>query len=92
MRWTSAKSEESETILDSFSELIRDPDFAAGAIHTGFIQEFLARREPSRERPDAELAQVLAAIAEAQKTKTAATSVAAASSNWLREGRSRLLR
>jgi acetyl-CoA carboxylase biotin carboxylase subunit len=78
--------------VEFFRELIRDPDFAAGAIHTGFIQEFLARKEPSQLLPDAELAQVLAAIAEAQKTKSAATSVAADSSNWLREGRSRLLR
>jgi acetyl-CoA carboxylase, biotin carboxylase subunit len=75
-----------------FRDLIRDPEFAVGAIHTGFIPEFLARREPPQKLPDAELAQVLAAIAEAQKTKAATTSVAAASSNWLREGRSRLLR
>ena len=48
---------------------------------------------PYRQRPDSELAHILAAIAESRKTKTAATSVAAESgSEWLREGRSRLLR
>jgi acetyl-CoA carboxylase biotin carboxylase subunit len=75
-----------------FQELLRDPDFQSGALHTGFIQEFLARRKPSQELPDIELAQVLAAIAESRKTKTASTSAATAPSNWLREGRARFLR
>jgi acetyl-CoA carboxylase biotin carboxylase subunit len=76
-----------------FRDILRDPQFAAGEIHTGFIAEFLARRPAAPSGPDTELAQILAAIAESRKTKTAATSVAAESgSAWLREGRSRLLR
>ncbi len=74
-----------------FASLMRDPGFAAGAIHTGFIQEFLDRRSIPEALPDAELARIVGAIAASQKTKTAA-GTRAASSNWLREGRSQLLR
>ena len=42
-----------------FMALMRDPEFAAGAIHTGFIQEFLDRRSIPETPPDAELAQIL---------------------------------
>lgn len=76
-----------------FRDILRDPQFAAGELHTGFIAEFLERRRPSDSDADTELAHILAAIAESTKTKTAATSAAAASSSeWLREGRARLLR
>ena len=76
-----------------FRDILRDPQFAAGEIHTGFIAEYLARRQAVPAGPDSELAHILAAIADSRKTKTAATSVAAESgSEWLREGRSRLLR
>jgi acetyl-CoA carboxylase biotin carboxylase subunit len=76
-----------------FRDILRDPQFAAGEIHTGFIAEYLARRQPVPAAPEYELAYILAAIAESRKTKTAATSVTAESgSEWLREGRSRLLR
>jgi acetyl-CoA carboxylase biotin carboxylase subunit len=76
-----------------FRDILRDPQFAAGEIHTAFIEEYLARRPTTYAGPDAELARIVAAIAESRKTKTAATSVAAESgSEWLREGRSRLLR
>jgi acetyl-CoA carboxylase, biotin carboxylase subunit len=75
-----------------FRALMCDPEFASGAIHTGFVQEFLARRSVPEMLPDVELAQILAALADSQKTKAAATEVATASSNWLREGRSDRLR
>jgi acetyl/propionyl-CoA carboxylase alpha subunit len=75
-----------------FAALMRDPDFAAGAIHTGFIQEFLVRRSIPEAVPDGELARIVGAIAASQKTKTATVTPAAASSNWLREGRSQRLR
>ena len=75
-----------------FSALMRDPEFAAGEIHTGFIADFLARRSKCEALPDAELARILGALAASQKIKRAANPSAAASSNWLREGRSQLLR
>jgi acetyl/propionyl-CoA carboxylase alpha subunit len=75
-------------------EIIGDPVFAAGDLHTGFIEEFFGRRQPAPELPDAVIAKVIAALAESRKTKTAATPErgTAGSSNWLVEGRSRLLR
>ena len=42
-----------------FSALMRDPEFAAGEIHTGFIADFLARRSKCEALPDAELAEIL---------------------------------
>jgi acetyl-CoA carboxylase biotin carboxylase subunit len=75
-------------------EIICDPEFAAGALHTGFIEEFFARRKPDEQPSDALLAKMIAAIAESRKTKSAATPERAAveASKWLTEGRSRLLR
>jgi acetyl-CoA carboxylase biotin carboxylase subunit len=76
-----------------FREILRDPEFAAGELHTAFITEFLERRSVTALDADVELAQVLVAVAESRKTKAAAVTAAAASgSEWLREGRSRLLR
>jgi acetyl/propionyl-CoA carboxylase alpha subunit len=75
-------------------QVFQDPEFATGALHTGFIEEFFSRRQPVSESGDAVLAKVIAALAESRKTKTAATPerAAAESSRWVTEGRSRLLR
>jgi acetyl/propionyl-CoA carboxylase alpha subunit len=77
-------------------EIVGDPVFAAGALHTGFIEEFFARREPLSETADGELAKVIAALADHRKKTAAATPERAAAgssaSKWLTEGRSRLLR
>ena len=75
-------------------EVIGDPVFAAGDLHTGFIDEFFARRKPVADLPNAVLAKVIAALAESRKTKMAATpsEPPLPPSNWLIEGRSRLLR
>ena len=76
-------------------EIVGDAEFAAGNLHTGFIEEFFARRRRAPELPEEGLARIIAAMAESRKTKTAAGSAPAAvasSSRWLQEGRSRLLR
>ncbi|HYP08039.1 MAG TPA: acetyl-CoA carboxylase biotin carboxylase subunit [Bryobacteraceae bacterium] len=75
-------------------EIIGDAEFAAGALHTGFIPEFFERRKSSTLPSDTEFAQMVAALAESRKTRTAATPerAAAAGSNWLIEGRNRRLR
>ena len=38
-----------------FRDILQDPQFAAGAIHTGFIAEHLARRQAVPPGPDSEL-------------------------------------
>jgi hypothetical protein len=65
------------------------------SIHTDFIPEFFDRRTESKQCgvPDSAIAAVLAALAHSQKKKAGTNrSAANGSSDWLREGRSRLLR
>lgn len=71
-----------------FREVMHDPKFAAGDLHTGFIPEFFLRRELKEADPDTELAMMVAALAETKRAETPKY----AGSNWLREGRSRLFR
>ena len=79
--------------LEFFRGVMRDPSFGAADLHTGFVSQFLERHAPRESIPDGDLAAILAALAHSRKMKTAATSAAANnSSNWLREGRSRLMR
>jgi acetyl-CoA carboxylase, biotin carboxylase subunit len=82
-----------QTNVGFFREVMQDAEFAAGALHTDFIPEFFSRRTESDQCgvADSEIAAVLATLTHLQKKK-ASTSAADGSSNWLREGRSRLLR
>lgn len=81
-----------ETTAPFFREILRDADFQRGAIHTGFIEEFLARR--SSERPPLSGQMVAAALVAAVRSRPLDTSPVAPvrTSDWLLEGRSRLLR
>jgi len=51
-----------QTNLSFFREILADPEFRAGALHTGFIEEFFARRVKHDSLPER---QVVAAIAAA---------------------------
>jgi len=80
------------TNLPFFRQILEDPEFRAGHLHTGFIDEFF-RRTPPPEAP-AELAEIAALVAalhgNGRKPETAAP--AQAGSKWLQTGRSDLLR
>ncbi|HEV2690426.1 MAG TPA: acetyl-CoA carboxylase biotin carboxylase subunit [Bryobacteraceae bacterium] len=88
-----------ETNLAFFREILEDPRFRAGDLHTGFIAELFARRKPKpKPAADLELAAALAAAAQA-KNGQAETSGQPDHSNsqgdisrWLSEGRGSLLR
>ncbi len=79
--------------LEFFRGVMRDPAFQSADLHTGFVAQFLERHRRRASLPEVELAEIVAALAHSRKTKTAtASTVAGSSSNWLREGRSRLMR
>jgi acetyl-CoA carboxylase biotin carboxylase subunit len=81
------------TNIGFFKAILKDPEFRRGALHTGFIEEFLNRRpEPV---PDEDLP-LLAAIAAAVHQRNTRPAMSAASnqqqSRWLADGLRRLQR
>ena len=87
-----------KTNLGFFRQLLADKEFQSGALHTGFIDEFLKRRGPEREQP-AELDAVAALVAYAylSRRREAANNQMAAGADgsvnpWLAAGRDELLR
>ena len=81
------------TNLTFFRDLLRDEAFVAGHLHTGFLDEFMARRP--RHPPDSRLDHLAAAVAAVHTLDTAPSRVEPASvrsSCWLHEGRRFMLR
>ncbi len=82
-----------ETNLALFREILQDAQLREGRLSTGFVADFLARREP---RPQAsrelEMAVALAAGAASRNQRSEATSEPSATSRWRAEGRGELLR
>jgi acetyl/propionyl-CoA carboxylase alpha subunit len=80
------------TNIGFFRQILEDPEFRAGNLHTGFIEEFFERHQ--RPQPSAELVAVaaLAAAVHSQSRTAAAAQPDAPSSAWRQEGRSGLLR
>ena len=79
------------TNIGFFRQILEDPEFRAGNLHTGFIEEFFERNQ--RPTPSADLAAVAAlAAAVRSQSRTATAQPDAPSSAWRREGRSGLLR
>jgi acetyl-CoA carboxylase biotin carboxylase subunit len=83
-----------ETNVAFFREILGDPEFQRAALHTGFIADFLARRSrPQAPPPQLDLAVALAAAAGASRNGAKQERVESTTvNNWLRDGRSRLLR
>jgi len=79
------------TNLAFFRQILEDPEFQAGHLHTGFIDEFFARTDPPQ--PPEEL-RAIAALAAALHASAGGPSEAKAtnSSRWLATGREGLLR
>jgi acetyl-CoA carboxylase biotin carboxylase subunit len=81
------------TNLSLFSELMADPNWIAGDLHTGFLEEFMRRRPQPEAASDHLLAAVLAAAAHnAKAAPVAAASVETSASAWLTQARAGLLR
>jgi acetyl-CoA carboxylase biotin carboxylase subunit len=81
------------TNLGFFRQILEDPEFRAGHLHTGFIDEFFQRRRPPRPPRDLAAVAALAAALHARSRSGAADpDSATAASAWLRTGRSELLR
>jgi acetyl-CoA carboxylase biotin carboxylase subunit len=79
------------TNIGFFRQILEDPEFRAGNLHTGFIEEFFERHQ--RPQPSAELVAVAAlAAAVHSQSRTAAAQPDTPSSAWRQEGRSGLLR
>jgi acetyl-CoA carboxylase biotin carboxylase subunit len=81
------------TNLGFFRQILEDPEFRAGHLHTGFIDEFFERRRPPRPPRDLAAVAALAAALDARsRFMGAGPDSAKAASTWLRSGRSDLLR
>jgi acetyl-CoA carboxylase biotin carboxylase subunit len=79
------------TNIGFFRHILDDPEFRAGNLHTGFIDEFFARRSASAAGPDLETVAALAAVlAFAGAQPRAAPPFTA--SRWRSSGREQLLR
>jgi acetyl-CoA carboxylase biotin carboxylase subunit len=76
-----------------FRQILDDPEFAAGRLHTGFIEEFFARRSQPDVKADPEYEAVvaMATAAYSMGRKMEKLPSASAPSRWLSHGRKRLL-
>jgi acetyl-CoA carboxylase biotin carboxylase subunit len=83
------------TNIAFFRQILEDPEFRAARLHTGFIEEFFARRV-AREAPEefTAVSALVAALYSARRKPDAPSGSAAAgsASRWLAEGRGGLLR
>jgi acetyl-CoA carboxylase, biotin carboxylase subunit len=75
-----------------FRQILEDPEFLAGHLHTGFIEEFLARTHTPAPPRDAEAVAALVAGLDAMAQNRGAETRAAGTSAWLAAGRDGLLR
>jgi len=80
------------TNLGFFRQILEDPEFRAGRLHTGFIEEFFERRRPALAPRDLAAVAALAAALDASRRFVAEEPGPVAASPWLRGGRSDLLR
>jgi acetyl-CoA carboxylase biotin carboxylase subunit len=81
------------TNIGFFRQILEDPEFRAGHLHTGFIDEFFARHH-EKEAPDGvrTVAALAAALHASKRTESAGYASDAPRSRWLEMGRSDLLR
>jgi acetyl-CoA carboxylase biotin carboxylase subunit len=79
------------TNLSLFERLMRDPQWRAGALHTGFLDEFMVRSKESQPDTEGLTASVLAA-AQASRQQRSILQASAPESLWRSEGRRSLQR
>ncbi len=80
------------TNIGFFRQILEDPEFRAGNLHTGFIEEFFARRTPPEPPEDVRAAAALAAALHTAARAPAGEARNPGASRWLDTGRSGLLR
>jgi acetyl-CoA carboxylase biotin carboxylase subunit len=80
------------TNIAFFRRILQDPEFRAGHLHTGFIEEFFLRDQEPTPTEGAETVAALVAALDASTRNGAGESPAAAASAWLTTGRNELLR
>jgi acetyl-CoA carboxylase biotin carboxylase subunit len=78
------------TNITFFREVFEDPEFRAGNLHTGFIEEFFTRRRQNQ--PPADVRAVAALVAALHTPEPKAPPASAGASGWVRDGRNGLLR
>jgi acetyl-CoA carboxylase biotin carboxylase subunit len=80
------------TNIGFFRQIVEDDEFRAGRLHTGFIEEFFARREPPVPPPDfAAVAALAAALHTAARNGTGSANGVPGNA-WREAGRNELLR
>jgi acetyl/propionyl-CoA carboxylase alpha subunit len=75
-----------------FREVLRDADYLAGRIHTGFLDEFALRRSPAKPDGLAEIVAAVAALHAARRNGKANPAAGVAEPAWKRARREELLR
>jgi acetyl-CoA carboxylase biotin carboxylase subunit len=81
------------TNIGFFRQILEDPEFRAGHLHTGFIDEFFARHQAKEAPAELRTVAALAAALHASKpTESAVSASDAPRSRWLEIGRGDLLR
>jgi len=82
-----------QTTIGFFRRLLVDDQFRAGRLHTGFIDEFLARSAvPALDSEYEIVAALIAAVRSQEKRRANSPRESASRSRWLTEGRRELLR
>ena len=84
------------TNISFFRQVLEDPEFGSGRLHTGFIEEFFARRTQPDIKKNAEYEAVVAMAAAsfllgAKAGLSTAAEKSLSPSRWLSEGRKRIL-
>ncbi len=80
------------TNIGFFRQILEDPEFIAGRLHTSFIDEFFARHRAPEPPPGVRTAAALAAALHVASRTPAETPQSGACFRWLDAGRSDLLR
>jgi acetyl-CoA carboxylase biotin carboxylase subunit len=82
-----------KTNIPFFRQILEDARYREGDLHTGFIEEFFARRPETAPEPEMEMvAALVAAIHTMEKTSNSDTRPEQRRSRWLEAGRNDLLR
>jgi acetyl-CoA carboxylase biotin carboxylase subunit len=81
-----------KTNIRFFQQVMEDAGFRAAALHTGFVEEFLARRPEVEAAPECQQIAALAAVLETVHSAQAGLSGNGVASNWKTHGRAELLR